>query len=239
MGRCVELARVKELLRTAVYKVDYLLLKCFGKMLITKKGIRKVHFSIDNVFDMVEAEHSCIRDDLRRLNTEYGLISHLFLFYNHDGKVLNQIPTSFRNLKCLDYGAHQAEYIDETYERIVDGSVSEYVRLHEFKADPEQLKRLKKHGVEGVLTADSNTRSSYRLSEKDCRRVSSGNIVEEDGIRYLKTDIRLEKIIFYQLMNKPKTDTLVVFTHESKYRLVSKRLNLFCDLLYQADVEFI
>lgn len=143
----MELARVKELLRTAAYKVDYLLLECFGKMFITKKGIRKVHFSIDDVFDMVEDEHSCIRDDLHRLNTEYGLFSHLFLFFNHDGKV--------------------------------------------------------------------------------------------DGIRYLKTDIRLEKVISYQLINKPKTDTLVVFTHESKYKLVSKRLNLFCDLLYQADVEFI
>ena len=148
----MELARAKELLRAVAYKSDYLMLKCFGKMLIKSKGIKKVHFSIDDVFDMVENEHNYIMDDLRRLNSEYGLVSHLFLFYNHDGNFLSQVPTPLKNLRYIDYGAHQAEYIDETYERIGKGSsVSDYVRLHEFKATPEQVKNLRKYGVGGCL----------------------------------------------------------------------------------------
>lgn len=77
------------------------------------------------------------------------------------------------------------------------------------------------------------------MKEENCRRVSSGNTVEVDGMRYLKTDIRLEKNVFYQLLNKPKTNTLVVFTHEPKYKLVSKKLDLLCKLFYQVDLEFI
>ena len=55
----------------------------------------------------------------------------------------------------------------------------------------------------------------------------------------MKTDIRLDKIISYQLIKKPKTDTLVVFTHETKYKMVCERLNLLCNQLYKADVKFI
>lgn len=91
----------------------------------------------------------------------------------------------------------------------------------------------------GGLTADSKTRFSYGMKEENCRRVSSGSTVEVDGMRYLKTDIRLEKNVFYQLLNKPKTNTLVVFTHEPKYKLVSKKLDLLCKLFYQVDLEFI
>ena len=145
------LTRVKELFRRAAYRIDYFILKCFGEMLIKRKGIRKVHFSIDDVFDMFSDEQSYIRDDLYRLNTEYGVITHLFLYYSHDERVLKQIPKVFRKLKCLDYGAHQAEYIDETYEKIGTGAISEFVRLHEFSAVPEQLKKLKKYEVGGYL----------------------------------------------------------------------------------------
>lgn len=90
-----------------------------------------------------------------------------------------------------------------------------------------------------MLTADSNTRRSYGLNEEDSHGISKGSTIELDGMRYLKTDIRLEKIVSCQLMRKPKTDTLVVFTHESKYNLVRKKLDLLCKLFYQADVEFI
>ena len=90
-----------------------------------------------------------------------------------------------------------------------------------------------------MLTADSNTGFSYGLNEENSRIVSFGNVIKIDGMQYLKTDIRLEKIISYQLIKKPKTDTVVVFTHESKYKLVSKRLNLLCEQLYQTDVKFI
>lgn len=124
--------RVKELFRVA-HNADYLMLKCFGKMLIRSKSIRKVHFSIDDVFNMVEDEHSCIMDDLCRLNSEYSLVSHLFLFYNYDGNVLNKISVPLKNLKYIDYGAHQAEYIAETYRVIGSGSISEYVRLMSLK----------------------------------------------------------------------------------------------------------
>nr|WP_308623736.1 hypothetical protein [uncultured Eisenbergiella sp.] len=235
----MKLLRMKELFRIAAYKIDYLFLKWFGKRIIKRKGINKVHFSIDDVFDMVTNEHSFIVDDLRRLNTEYGLISHLFLFNQCEDRVLNQFSFSLGSLECVDYGAHQAEYIDETYEKIGVAQISEYVRLHEFKATSEQLNKLKKYGVVGVLTADSRRRSSYGLCDEKSSRVSQGNMVEVDDVMYLKTDIRLEKIIFYQLIKKPKTDILVFFTHESKYGLVSERLNLLCELLYKAGVKFI
>lgn len=75
-------------------------------------------------FDMFVDEQGYIRDDLCRLNTDYGLIAYLFLFYNYGERVLKHIPMSFRILKCIDYGAHQAEYIDETYEKIGTGSIS-------------------------------------------------------------------------------------------------------------------
>lgn len=91
----------------------------------------------------------------------------------------------------------------------------------------------------GVLTADVRGRSSYGLCNEKCSKVSKGNMVEIDSVKYLKTDIRLEKMIFYQLIKKPKTDILVVFTHEKKYRLIGEKLNLLCELLHKANVKFI
>lgn len=46
----MKLAKVKELFKTTVYKIDYFILKCFGKSIIMSKGIRKVHFGVDDVF---------------------------------------------------------------------------------------------------------------------------------------------------------------------------------------------
>ena len=143
------MSRKKEMFRKAAYKIDYFLLNCFGKIIIQSKRIRNVHFSIDDVFEMAKDERSVIIDDLQRLYTEWGVTTHLYLFYKHEGKVLNQLPPSFKSLKCVDFGAHQAEYIDETYEKIGTSQISEYVRLHEFKATSEQLKKLKKYGVGG------------------------------------------------------------------------------------------
>lgn len=174
----MKLVKMGESIRTVAYKIDYFLLKYFGERLIKSKGIRKIHFSIDDVFDVVVDEHSFVVDDLRKLNIEYGLASHLFLFYKYSGRVLNQIPMLLKNLNFLYYGAYQAEYIEEIYDKIGTARSSKYVRLHEFKVTPEQLK-------------------------------------------------------------KPKTDTLVVFAHESKYKLISERWNLLCELLFKAGIEFV
>ena len=73
---------------------------------------------------------------------------------------------------------------------------------------------MKSKGIKVLLSADDN-RISYSLSPKDnCILIKNGFILH-DGLKYVRTDIRVERDnIFAFLLEHLNDDELIVFTHE-------------------------
>ncbi|MCD8300543.1 MAG: hypothetical protein LUC41_05150, partial [Clostridiales bacterium] len=184
---------------------------------------------MDDVFDLCINENNPICDDLRELYDSYGLLSHLYIFYQKGEITMVSISDKICSQENIDLAPHQAEYIDETYLLIDKCKRSEYVRLHGYKADKSQIDTLKRvGGVSRLLTAESKSRKSYDLTDEMIHILYDSGRIERNGISYIKTDVRLEKMILYQLLKMPKKPMLVIFTHENKFEMIKKRLHLLC-----------
>lgn len=236
---------VKHLIKQILYLIDNLFIKAFGGVVLKQKNIKYAHFSIDDVHEVIKPNNTYILDSLKYMHDKYGLIVHNYLFYKvNDNIALNEASCIYKQLDWMDWGAHQAEYIKETYSFINQWGLqkSKYIRLHEFKATILTYYEMTKEGVAGLLTADSNNRLSYNLNKKQLRRLNNDGFVKANvgGGIYLKTDFRLERVIFPKLLlRRYRGGTLVFFTHENKYKIVEKRLNMVCRLLHNNGIIFV
>lgn len=121
---------------------------------------------------------------------------------------------------------------------------SQYIRLHEFKLlSDKTIPFLTNEGVKGLLTADDTKRASYKLTKEKIAVLNRNGIAKTnntDEFIYLKSEFRLEKMIFPKLLSrKYHGGTLVFFTHENKYEQIEKRLILICELLNRNRIKFI
>lgn len=74
---------------------------------------------------------------------------------------------------------------------------------------------LKTKGITTLLAADDDRRISYSLSGKLNGQLIAQGELTIDGMRYVKTDIRVERdCVVFQLFKHCFDNELVVFTHE-------------------------
>lgn len=173
----------------------------------------------------------------------YGGVFSLYVFYKHDGFLLNEVTSNFRdqfieNSGWLKFGFHgyspEVEYngkqekllcddFDKAMlelERIVGReSIDNLIRLHRFEADRQEIGYLGGK-VWGFLTADDD-RISYGLPEDIVKHIDVyGKYHDISGITYVKTDMRLERLDkdylkkFYRLLKNKYRDHIEIFTHE-------------------------
>lgn len=91
-----------------------------------------------------------------------------------------------------------------------------------------------------MLCADSDARRSYDLDDYEEQLLAVNGMVQMEGITYLKTNIRLEKPIFFQILkHKGKNGVLVIFTHECKWNIVKKRLSILCLKAYKLGITYL
>lgn len=73
---------------------------------------------------------------------------------------------------------------------------------------------MKSKGIKVLLSADDN-RISYSLSPKDNSNIIKNGYILQNGLKYARTDIRVERDnIFAFLFEHLNDDELIVFTHE-------------------------
>ena len=115
------------------------------------------------------------------------------------------------------------------------------MRLHAFEGNTEEINLLKSvGGVLGVLTADSIKRKSYDLNFKETKMISIKGCINKFKILYIKTDIRLEKFVFIQLLlRKNRYTTLTIFTHEDKFIEIEAKLYLLCSIFSKLNINYI
>lgn len=113
--------------------------------------------------------------------------------------------------------------VDRSVERFASSqSKARALRLHYYYANREMLSYLHAQGIKTMLTADDN-RCSYSLSDRENRLLQQGNQLVKDSLRFIPTNLRLERIkVPFIDMYKITTDTIVLFTHEWKLNRINR-----------------
>lgn len=231
--------KIKQVVKRVIYFIDYIFLRIFGGKLLERSSIKAIHFSIDDIFSFCVERDEQLEDDLARMHKLYNVKCHLYIFYKYGDKYLQCISDKFQKLEWMEWGPHQAEYLVETIELLKNLKHSTEIRLHNYLASQEEIAKISQEGYTILLTADSPTRCSYNLSDEEIVQLNNDGVVVHEGITYVKTDIRLEKSIILQLLQrKSRYATLVCFTHEKNWTMVRNRAELLFKIAYTKQIKF-
>lgn len=140
------------------------------------------------------------------------------------------LKLSFHSLNGqTDYSVATAEVIKDDYVKVVqeiirfagEDSLSQVVRLQGFCGPTEAICALTNidNGVKCYLAADDD-RISYELPNEEISRLNSNELINSNGVYFLRTDLRIENIENLDDVLKTITSredpNYIVFTHEKK-----------------------
>lgn len=205
--------------------------------------------------------------ELRKYNLKYGAKVTLYL-YEKNSKAdynINDVTVKFKdefekNSSWLKFGFHTIEPDSEfdkigieEFKKSIDNvnnaiknfasekNISDTLRLNYFRGTQEQLNILKKAGVKNVLCADDN-RLSYDLTKEETSKLYELDFIDKSGIRYYKTDLRLDNISYFKIYNslsaKKEEEVLVVFIHEWALRRKYFKLERTIKWLEENEYKF-
>ncbi len=187
------------------------------------------------------------------LHDSYGLSTTCNCFYAEGERSLDEVSDQWRAefeanadwLKFVFHGWEDASrYYDTDYkvayeecamthsqlQRICGkNALADWTRTHYFSGSAEAVRAWKDCGIKGILTADDD-RISCDLTEEELPRLIGVYTRPADGMRFLQTDIRLERLNMDKLQEvlAQLTDHVVIFTHE-KYihdAVIQEKLDL-------------
>lgn len=122
-------------------------------------------------------------------------------------------------------------------------SIASILRLDYFYASPLEVFYLKDKGVTVLLSSDDDRRS-YLLPLFRNEQLLRNNSISYEGIKYLRTNIRLENISypFLEILKNRNKDTLVIFTHEWRmnrinYYKLERTIRILSDCKYKFICE--
>ena len=201
---------------------------------------------------------------LRKMHDEYDVKFTLYSYYMcNDSLNITMIPSDYKkelknNSDWLTISFHavyaqdnkptnvSTEEFIEAYNRFciftseINGG-GDLLRLDFFYAKPDMVDSLKARGVKILLAADDE-RISYDLSEEQNSELLFSNSITIDGITYMRSNVRIEKVLepYWNLYENMDKDTLVVFTHEWALDRVNRyKLERFIELLKENNYTFI
>ncbi len=203
-----------------------------------------VNLSTNQYDSIFEEEHFSF---LKKLHDEYDINVSAYVFYDNGEYDLTDVTDGFSsefqdNADWLKFGFHSlnsdTNYEDSTkqeakedYDKVIDeltritggtDAVDTTVRLHNYSASNEALKGFisTDNGVEKLLSPEDK-RLAYDLNEEQTSYLYQYDYINENGVDYIKTDVRLENLDnveeFHDSFTKQDdlNDMLVVFTHEN------------------------
>ena len=95
--------------------------------------------------------------------------------------------------------------------------IDNFIRLHYFSGNLENILKIKKFGIKGLFTADDD-RDNYYLKKNENIFLNKHNIYKDikNEIFFIKTNLRIEKIenINETLKTIDRDNSLIMFTHE-------------------------
>lgn len=206
--------------------------------------------SIDFLYDISSNNYNSIFDNkvlksIKNLHEKYGLKVSFYCFYENQDFSLKDFPENYleefgNNSDWMRFGFHARNYLQDldstsAYEFYKEYSLFEtevnrfagnksidnYVRLSMFSVSDDITKSFcQAETIKGLYTADDR-RISYNLPFLINGFLSLNDLIDYNGIKYIHTDIRLEKtektqkrLIVYLLTKPFNNRILEVFTHE-------------------------
>lgn len=107
--------------------------------------------------------------------------------------------------------------------------ISNSIRFHNWLATEQELLTAEKFGISTYLCCDKQ-QVSYDLSKTEVEELSEKGVLNIKGRTYVKTNVRLERLVFMQLL-KCKSRSLVIFGHEWAWDNDKKRLQIIVNLI--------
>lgn len=210
-------------------------------------GIFKDLYKNENKYDSI-FENATLQY-LLELHNIYGIKVSCYCWYEDEefnlSLVSNQYAKEFQqNSDWLRFGFHaydsatkyetdtDAEKILEDYNRTInelvritggESNIDNVVRLHYYAGTKKCIDNIKNtaNGITGLLTADTEGRDSYYLSQTDSEYLYNNDKYEFDDLLFINTDFRMENfenieenLELYAEQNQNKTQILEFFTHE-------------------------
>jgi len=218
--------KLKNALKRIAYKIDAIFLKMFGERLFAKKKFERVHLSLDDCWEVLINN----RGGVYQWFISSNLFVHIFVFYRQGENCLkdfelNRLPNN------IVIAPHSTTDFIECVKLLRDKgyAISDSVRFHNWSATRKELLTAKEFGITTFLCCDKQ-RVSYDLSNLELKALSEKGALEIEGRTYIKTNVRLERLVFFQLL-KCKSRSLVIFGHEWAWDNDKERLQIIVDLI--------
>ena len=192
--------------------LDKLLLPFVLPYIIRKKGIKSVHLSIDDVKYDLDARGG--GDSKLLLNRDLILFQHklnapstLFLYCKDELKN----PCVYKKSALIKIGTHLPSLLlDENLKYVLNAKEA---RFHRYLANTAEVELARIKGISHLLCSHDFKRISYDLTKKEQNNVNIMEEVYKNGMRYVKTNVRMEWPIIFQVI-KIRQNRMVIFGHE-------------------------
>ena len=191
---------------------DELLLPFILPYIIRKKGIKSVHLSIDDIrYDLdiretIKCNLLLERDlilFLHKLNTP------ITLFLYHKDKLKNRCV--YKKSELIKIGAHLPSLlVDEKLKSMLNAKEACF---HCYLANTAEIELARIKGISHLLCSHDFKRISYDLTKGEQNGVNMMEEVCKNGMRYVKTNVRMEWPIIFQAI-RIRQNRMVVFGHE-------------------------
>lgn len=193
--------------------------------------------TINNYNSLFESEYFSF---FKELHDKYNAKISLYSFVEYKGFNIKNATDKFKkefinNCNWLKIGFHgfnensrynDKENIKKDYKLFIKyvkrfagnlNIIDNFVRLHYFSGNLENILKIKKFGIKGLFTADDD-RDNYYLKKNENIFLNKHNIYKDikNEIFFIKTNLRIEKIenINETLKTIDINNNIIMFTHE-------------------------
>lgn len=201
---------------------------------------------------------------LKEYHDIYGAKFSLYFYEESKGFNINQVTDKFKkdfydNKEWLKIGFHGSESLsvnnDNTestfitvYNNFIEAikkfahvdCITDIIRLHRFMGNDNEITFLKDKGIKSLLVADDN-RISYNLTIEENEILNRNYKIEKDGMMYIKTNLRLEKMSsnIDEIHKYKKEPIVTIFTHEWAFKNEFSKLDKILSIYNDSNSIFI
>ncbi len=230
---------------------------------------KTIHLSFDDTYLclknlIVNRPESIFNDSflayLKKLHDLFGAKFILYVTEEIDSYKITDVPTIYKdefkeNNSWIRFGYHSINTgfnkddtifnFKRSMQRVNDavvnfgGKLTSTVRLHYYFATEEMENDFMALGGK-VLLGPDDRRKAYSLTHNESDLLFRNKYFSKNGIKYIKTDLRIEKRSYVlRLLQKCNDSLLVIFSHEQYVQGVNKiKLYYTCKWLVKKGYKF-